>query len=237
MRAGKIAAEAVAAHPEKSNRAIAEETGVDERTIRRVRISTAANAAVERRIGLDGKARVMPRRERSRLDQARKVVAERLMKGQPIRTLETHQQFSHGTLDAAAVAERVRLETLAELDIDPETLTPSAKAKLEIAKRMMERKLNIEHAARMKRIDEEVDQRVTANGKKYHDRLMESIGEHYEAEQRFRRLINDHKAVFTISEFMSILKCLHPDNSASVETRADGFRLFNSKKLQLTKES
>jgi hypothetical protein len=48
------AAKAVAAHPEKSNRAIAKEIGVDEGTVRDARRGTAEISAV--RIGLDGKA-------------------------------------------------------------------------------------------------------------------------------------------------------------------------------------
>jgi hypothetical protein len=66
MPAGQRAAQAVAEHPEKSNRAIAAELGVDEGTVRRVRSSGAEfsaperksggeNSSPEKRIGLDGK--------------------------------------------------------------------------------------------------------------------------------------------------------------------------------------
>jgi hypothetical protein len=55
------AAEAVAAHPEKSNRAIADDIGVDEKTVRQARASTADQSAVdEPRTGKDGKTRRMP---------------------------------------------------------------------------------------------------------------------------------------------------------------------------------
>jgi hypothetical protein len=55
------AAEAVAAHPEKSNRAIADEIGASEATVRRARDATASGDAVaEPRIGRDGKARRLP---------------------------------------------------------------------------------------------------------------------------------------------------------------------------------
>jgi hypothetical protein len=54
------AADAVAAHPEKSNRAIAAEVGVDEKTVRQARDSTADYSAVEERTGLDGKKRKLP---------------------------------------------------------------------------------------------------------------------------------------------------------------------------------
>lgn len=59
--AGKRAAEAVAANPEKSDRAIAEETGVSFMTIARARkAATATNVAVAR-VGRDGKKRKMPK--------------------------------------------------------------------------------------------------------------------------------------------------------------------------------
>jgi hypothetical protein len=57
------AAMVVAKHPEKSNRAIAAETGISEVSIRRARNSTASNDAVDKRIGLDGKARRLPRHD------------------------------------------------------------------------------------------------------------------------------------------------------------------------------
>jgi hypothetical protein len=57
------AKEAIEAHPEKSNRAIADLAGVDEKTIRNVRNSTADSSAVdEPRIGKDGKTRRLPTR-------------------------------------------------------------------------------------------------------------------------------------------------------------------------------
>jgi hypothetical protein len=55
------AAEAVAAHPEKSDRAIADEIGVGKDTVRRARAATGAGAPVEGpRTGKDGKARRLP---------------------------------------------------------------------------------------------------------------------------------------------------------------------------------
>jgi len=58
--AARVYAErAIVAHPEKSNRAIAEETGISHETIRQVREATGNNLAV--RIGRDGKVRRVPR--------------------------------------------------------------------------------------------------------------------------------------------------------------------------------
>jgi len=55
------AAEAIAEHPEKSNRAIADDIGVDEKTVREARASTADWSAVdEPRTGKDGRTRKLP---------------------------------------------------------------------------------------------------------------------------------------------------------------------------------
>lgn len=54
------AADAIAANPEKSDRAIAAAIGVGRETVRRARKATAPHGAVEKRIGLDGKARKLP---------------------------------------------------------------------------------------------------------------------------------------------------------------------------------
>jgi hypothetical protein len=65
------AANAIAAHPNKSNRAIAAETGIAEVTIRRAR-STASNDAVEKRVGLDGKTRRMPSHSNNQITEEEK---------------------------------------------------------------------------------------------------------------------------------------------------------------------
>jgi hypothetical protein len=53
------AAEAIAANPEKSDRAIAADIGVSPMTVNRAR-ATVPDVTVEERIGLDGKTRRMP---------------------------------------------------------------------------------------------------------------------------------------------------------------------------------
>src|SRR6266550_529556 len=63
VSAGKIAARAVAEHPEKSDRAIADELGIDHKTVGRARRkSTGDNAPVGKRVGKDGKARKLPKK-------------------------------------------------------------------------------------------------------------------------------------------------------------------------------
>ena len=59
---GEYAARAVAAHPEKSNRALAAEIGVDHKTVGKAREELGTNSPDEpaKRVGLDGKARTLP---------------------------------------------------------------------------------------------------------------------------------------------------------------------------------
>jgi hypothetical protein len=59
-----LAEQAVAADPGKSNRAIADDIGVDETTVRRARNRGAAKAAPDKRTGRDGK-RYPPNASRS----------------------------------------------------------------------------------------------------------------------------------------------------------------------------
>ena len=58
--AGKRAQEAVAASPERSDRAIAAEIGVDHKTVAKARARTGDNSPVQKRTGKDGKPRKMP---------------------------------------------------------------------------------------------------------------------------------------------------------------------------------
>lgn len=60
ISASAFAVRAIARNPEKSNRALAEETGISYETVRRARTDT--NVSVEPRLGLDGKTRKMPRK-------------------------------------------------------------------------------------------------------------------------------------------------------------------------------
>lgn len=58
-----FAAKVVAAHPEKSDRTIAKEIGVSDKTVAKARKATAEKSAVAKRIGRDGKARKLPSRQ------------------------------------------------------------------------------------------------------------------------------------------------------------------------------
>lgn len=120
--------------------------------------------------------------------------------------------------------------------IDISSLSPTAKEKLEIAIRKAKRELEIAHAERMKNITEEVRQLVLERTKSRLESLGEIEQKARENEAYYRKMINNHKSPFTIDEFKIILMCLHPDGQRTKEKLEEAFRLFNSMKLQLTKE-
>lgn len=68
------AALAVAANPQMSDRAIGADIGVSGETVRRARKATATDVAVEKRVGLDGKARQLPKKPSA--SKARRIVDE-----------------------------------------------------------------------------------------------------------------------------------------------------------------
>jgi hypothetical protein len=64
VSAGVAASKAVAAHWEQSDRAIAKKIGIHYSTVREARIKlTGGNPSVDKRIGLDGKTRRLPRHD------------------------------------------------------------------------------------------------------------------------------------------------------------------------------
>ena len=88
--AAAFAAKAVAAHPEKSDRTIAREIGVSDKTVAKARKATAEKSAVAKRIGRDGKARKLPNKrmtpEAANAMRARAEAVARLFPP-PVRTI------------------------------------------------------------------------------------------------------------------------------------------------------
>jgi ParB-like chromosome segregation protein Spo0J len=101
-------------NPEKSNRAIAAEIGVDEITVRRARRPTATNVAVDKRIGRDGKARKLPqRRQKPKLPPAE--VIERCSEGVVLAVDMTLGTLGNDTASCRLLFESVR-RRLTELE-------------------------------------------------------------------------------------------------------------------------
>jgi len=93
--------------------------------------------------------------------------------------------------------------------------------------RMLSRKLESEFAerVRLKALEENKD---------YLAELEQLEKQANYKNELYDSLINSHKPIFTEAEYMTILACLHPDNSASERTREIAFKAFNVMKFQLT---
>src|SRR5262245_43523819 len=76
------AAEAIAANPQKPDRAIASDIGVDHKTVGAARKeSTGEHSPVEPRVGIDGKTRRMPVRKAKRTQRPDEVEADEADEG------------------------------------------------------------------------------------------------------------------------------------------------------------
>jgi hypothetical protein len=76
LSAGERASQAVAAHPEKGNRLLADETGIGIETIRRARIAGGSNGSPVKTIGRDGKAYSSTRKKSSKQNTPKDCLAE-----------------------------------------------------------------------------------------------------------------------------------------------------------------
>jgi hypothetical protein len=65
-----LAARAIEKAPNRSNRVIAEEIGIDEKTVRKARKATADQSGVQKRKGKDGRERAVPRARPKEKSQA-----------------------------------------------------------------------------------------------------------------------------------------------------------------------
>jgi hypothetical protein len=175
-------------------------------------------------------------RQRPQEDRARDAVRESVVAGEPARARAVGEEIgvSHVIVEQAVAVERGRLELLQELDVDPATLSMTARARLEVATRLMERRLQAEHAARMRAVDEEVRRRVVEEGREYLAMMQAREAEAQQQIDLSREYMNNRRPLFTNDEYRTILMCLHPDGQRTADKLAEAFRLFNAKKLQLT---
>ena len=225
---GERAEAAVKANPEKSDRAIAADLGVGSNTVRRARQKTTApDGAVEKRTGRDGKKRKAPKRH----DKADEVAA---LADAGATNSEIAKTTGISARQVRHVVEEEAIRREAGIEIDPATLPMSAQKKLEAALRQRQRKLDAEHATRMRGVDEEVRLRVVAENKEYVVMIGEMEAKVRSDEKLWREIINNHKPLFTVDQFKTILMCLHPDGHRTADKLAEAFRLFNGKKVQLT---
>jgi hypothetical protein len=242
IRAADFAAKVVAdpANAEKSTRDLADATGLSNFTISKARQKSGVrnltpNARVK---GSDGKSYMAHKPKRAAAPK-RHYAASEIMAlhdvGKSNKEIAAEIGKSERQVRHVVDDERIRRDAVTSaVTIDIDTLSPTANEKLAAAIRQEKRRLEVEYAARMQGIEEEVRLRVVAEGKEYLAMIKEREAKVYKSEQFWQSVANDHKPLFTVDQFKTILMCLHPDGQRTEDKLAEAFRLFKDKQVQLT---
>ena len=185
---------------------------------------------------------LIPRKKRNpeATAQVREQVREAVESGQPVKRDEISEAtgLSNGAVGRAQAIEKARFEGIAEGEanvLNAQGKFTKAQAKhVEALIKKHTRNLDVQFKTA---IEAEVNKQV-ATRKASLERAQEACAKQkqdaYTDQQRWKKLINGHKPVLTIDEFRAIMMALHPDNSASEETRARALQSVNEKKFQLT---
>jgi hypothetical protein len=144
----------------------------------------------------------------------------------------------NSTVDVAIGLERGRLEGIAEgqaLALNEQGKFTKAQAKhVEALIKKHRRDLDAQFAAAVEaEVSKQVKTRKAAL-EKAREAVAKQLNDAFKDQQYWKALINNHKPILTPEEFRAIVMALHPDNSASEETRARALQRVNEKKLQLT---
>ena len=160
--------------------------------------------------------------------------------GEPIGRNQIAEELGthNSTVDIAIGLERGRLEGLVEgeaLALNEQGKLTKAQAKhVEALIKKHRRDLDAQFAAA---VEAEVNKQVATRKvslARAQEACVKQKNDAYADKQRWKKLINNHKPPLTMEEFRAIVMALHPDNSASEETRARALQSVNEKKLQLT---
>ena len=172
--------------------------------------------------------------------QVRARVRDAVENGRPVNRYEISQEtgLSNGAVGRAQAIEKARLEGIAEgeaLALNEQGKLTKAQAKhVEALIKKHRRDLDMQFAVA---VEAEVNKQVAtrkASLARAQEACVKQKNDAYADQQRWKKLINNHKPPLTTEEFRAIVMALHPDNSASEETRARALQSVNEKKLQLT---
>jgi hypothetical protein len=90
---------------------------------------------------------------------------------------------------------------------------------------------------RLRELEKDFDERVRLamleNNKDYRQRLEDRQREANEKEERYERLTNQHRPIFTVEEYKNLLMVAHPDSNPSQDIRNAAFLSLKAKELQL----
>ena len=179
-----------------------------------------------------------PRRRAPGVDKARDAVRTSVQESGEAQTTEVAEALNLDprTVQRAVLAERAYFEGVEDGKAIAlkERLTKAQAHHIERLVKIEARRLAGELAEERAKLHAEikatVDRQTQATIKYYNEQYEKSKLER----ETYRKLINNHKSPLTLEEYRTIVMALHPDNSASEETRARALQSVTEKKLQLT---
>jgi uncharacterized protein YerC len=219
ITAGKAAAQAVKAHPEKSDRAIAEEIGVGTMTVSRARKATVPNGTVEKRTGRDGKARKQPKPSKVSDEQRDRIATKVLDQGKTWKEVTAEEGVSATVLRRSKAYLEGKRDGQADPIIDPTTLSLSAQEKLAAALRQQKA---IHEREFQQRLEDGISRWIEET----------TIASYADEYSKIRSDIEGRTGIMTAANYKLIQRCLHPDNSASPKMRAEAFVLWEKLKYR-----
>ena len=245
ISARERAARAIAANPEKSDRALAAEVDVAPNTVSAARKTTAQSCAVDTknethettaqscavdtknethetsRIGRNGKIYLARRVASTKEAEVRATIRPAVERGETIPTRENLAKelgISQATVRRAIHAEHIRIETLQEEPpIDPSILSASAQEKFAALEIRLRAKL-----------EKEFEERVQAEVSR---RINEDIEPSWEARFERANLMAGRKPL-TNKEYRTIMAALHPD-CLNADQRTIALDIFKNKEESL----
>jgi hypothetical protein len=233
---GELAAMAVKTNPGKSDRAIADEIGVGNKTVSRARQSTVSNDTVETsaRVGRDSKVRVAPQPKQRKNNTPEKATAASAV----LDAANTFQQAAETaglksvqSVKTGVAYEEGRRAALKEVAALSDHLPMSAKQKFEASLRAFKKIL--EHDNEQKIIAE-----VNRRFDKAFPTLQAEKNAAFRTEQMYYEYLKKAPKAMTVPEFTLVLSLLHPDSrvSATDERLLRAFQMFKPKKFAITGE-
>jgi hypothetical protein len=169
---------------------------------------------------------------------ARDIIRAKMAAGEAVSQNLKIDGISAHTVRRAIEQERGRLEVISEAEAREATYTKAQNYHIETTIKIYRRELDKQFREHVEKFEADFEAKVQ---KRFEEAkaaawpLFERETEQARLDKEYyRKLIDGHRPPFTIEEFRIITMALHPDNSASEETRARALQSFTQKKLQLT---
>ena len=172
--------------------------------------------------------------------QVRARVRDAVENGRPVNRYEISQEtgLSNACRGPCSSNEKARLEGIAEGEANVlNTQEKFTKAQVKHVEALIKKCTHNLDAQFKMIVEAEVNKQVAtrkASLERAQEACVKQKNDAYADQQRWKKLINNHKPPLTTEEFRAIVIALHPDNSASEETRARALQSVTDKKLQLT---